>query len=138
MLRSSQQLIWNLTIYPSWSSVFSLTHHQVSDFDTICNSFKPSLADIIRFTPLRIVVSLTILGEVSTPYKECFVPFSNRCGISQVTLLGGPVFSLAHRPVSDFDTICNSLRPPLADIVHFNPLHIALNLTVLGKVSSPL
>ena len=33
--------------------------------------------------------------------------------------LWGTVSSLAHSPVSGFDTICNGLDPPLADIVLF-------------------
>ena len=37
-----------------------------------------------------------------------------------VTPLRGSASSLAHRPVSDSDTICNSLSTPLADIVLFD------------------
>ena len=33
--------------------------------------------------------------------------------------LGGPMSLLAHRPVSNSDIICNSLSPPLADIILF-------------------
>ena len=57
----------------------------------------------------------------SHPYKKCFVLFSNQWGISQSTPLRGPAFSLAHRPVSRFDMICNSpsLSPSLVDIVLF-------------------
>ena len=53
------------------------------------------------------------------PYKECFVPLSNRCGISQTTTLEGPVSSLAHRLVSGSDTICNNPNLPLVDIILF-------------------
>ena len=42
--------------------------------------------------------------------------------------------SRAHRPVSGSGTICNSQSPPLADIVYFGPLRIAVNLTVLKRV----
>ena len=65
-------------------------------------------------------------------YKECFVLFSNRCGISQST----PwwlVSSLAHSSESDFDTICNRPNPPLADCP-FGLLRIVVNLTVLKHV----
>ena len=68
------------------------------------------------------------------PYKECFVPLSNRCGISQSTLLRGPASSLAHRPVFGSDTICNSPSIPQTDIVRFGPLRIAVNLMILQHV----
>ena len=37
-------------------------------------------------------------------------------------------------PVSGTDTICNNPSPPLADIVRFDPLRIAISLTVLKRV----
>ena len=63
---------------------------------------------------------------------ECFVPLSNRCGISQSTPLESATFSLAHRLMFGFDTICNSSSPPLAYIVRFGPLRITVNLTILN------
>ena len=42
---------------------------------------------------------------------------------------GDPTSSLAHHPVFDFDIICNSLNPPLADNVWFGLLRIAVNKT---------
>ena len=62
------------------------------------------------------------------------IPFSNRCGTTtKFTPLQGPAYllayrlvctpfrgtasSLAHRPVSGSDIICNRPSPPLADIV---------------------
>ena len=67
--------------------------------------------------------------------KGCFILLPNQCGTSQSTSLWGPAFllvhrlvstplrgtarRLAHRPVSDSDTICNNPGPPLADIVLF-------------------
>ena len=58
---------------PPWGPAPSLAHHSVSGSDTICNNPCPPLTDIVRFGPLCIVVSLTILkricqGEVSTPF----------------------------------------------------------------------
>ena len=47
------------------------------------------------------------------PYKECFVTLSNQCGILQSTPIGSPVSSLAHHPVSVYDTIWNSPNPLL-------------------------
>ena len=60
----------------------------MSSSNTICNDTSPPLVDVGGFGPLCITVSLTILkrvyqGEISTPYKQCFVPLSNRYGISQ-------------------------------------------------------
>ena len=53
------------TIHPSLGcQTSSLAHHSVSSSNTICNSLSSPLADIIRFGPLRIVVSLTILKRV--------------------------------------------------------------------------
>ena len=46
----------------------------------------------------------------------------------------GPASSLAHRLVSGSDTIRNSSSQPLVDIVHFCPLHIAVNLTILKHI----
>ena len=58
---------------------------------------------------------------------------SNRCGISQSTPWG-PASLLAHRSVSGSDAICNSLSSPLAGIIYFGPLRIAVSLTVLKSV----
>ena len=62
----------DLTIHPSWKSSGDTTRCRGSDI--ICNNPSPPLADIVRFDPLRIAVSLTVLkhvylGEVSTPLK---------------------------------------------------------------------
>ena len=46
----------------------------------------------------------------------------------------GPASSLAHRPVSSSDTICNSPIPLLTDIVRFCLLRIAVSLMVLKHV----
>ena len=48
--------------------------------------------------------------------------------------LGGLASSLTHRPVSGFNTICNSPNPPLANVVRFDPLRIAVSLTVLKRI----
>ena len=51
--------------------MWDLTIHSVSGSNIIYNSISTLLVDIVRFGPLRIVVSLTILkrvcyGEIST------------------------------------------------------------------------
>lgn len=46
----------------------------------------------------------------------------------------GPASLLAHRSVSGSDAICNSLSSPLAGIIYFGPLRIAVSLTVLKCV----
>ena len=76
----------DLTTYLLWGPTSSLTHCPVSGSDTICNNPSPLLAYIVCFGPLRIAVSLTVSKcvywrKVSTPYKKCFIPFSNRGGI---------------------------------------------------------
>ena len=43
----------------------------------------------------------------------------------------GSTSSLAHRPVSSFDTICNGPSPPLVNIVCFGSLRFAVSLMVL-------
>ena len=102
---SPLQSMWDLTIHP--------THRLVST--SFHNNPNPSLVDIVRFDPLRIVVNLTILKtrllgrgfhtlikNVRFPlqpmwgftiyslrglaYLLTLVPLSNRCGISQSTL----------------------------------------------------
>ena len=52
----------------------------------------------------------------------------------RVHLLQSSAFSLAHRPVSSFDTICNNPSSPLANIVRFGPLRTAISLVVLKHV----
>ena len=46
----------------------------------------------------------------------------------------GPASLLAHRSVSGSNAICNSLSSPLAGIIYFGPLRIAISLTVLKCV----
>ena len=51
----------------------------VSDSRIICNSLSPPLADIVRFDPLCVVVSLTVLNTSASEgfpyfYKEHFSP----------------------------------------------------------------
>ena len=46
----AQHLCWYTVQYPPLRcSMFLVAHHSVSDFDTICNSSSPSLADIVLF-----------------------------------------------------------------------------------------
>ena len=99
-----------------------LAHRPVTDFNTICNRSSPLLANIFRFGPLRIVVSTR--EKFPHPYNECFTFLSNQYGISQSTLLTDPTSSLAHRPVTNSDTICNSSSLLLTNIVHFDLLRI--------------
>ena len=122
-----------------WRLVSSLAHRLVSSSDTICNRSSLSLEDIVHLSLLHIAISLTVLKRVDSerfprPYKECFIFLSNRCGISQSTPFRDPTSSLIYRSVSGSDTICNNPSLPLADIVHFNPLHIAVNFTVLKRI----
>ena len=107
----------------------SLTHCSMSGFDTICNSLRQPLADIVLFGlslpgfPLRFW-NASAKKRFPHPYnKECFVPLSNRCEISHP--LRGLASLLTHRPVSGSDTICNSLSPPLTNIVLFR---LSLNI----------
>ena len=85
MFRSPLQPMWDLTIHPSWGPTSSLAHRPISGSDTICNRQIPPLAYIVLFGfPL-----LDFPSKFPHPYyKECFVPLSNRCGISQSTPLG--------------------------------------------------
>ena len=123
-----------------WGLTYSLAHCLVIWSNTICNNPNPPLTNIVRFGLLYIAANRHGFKNAFTrkrcshPYKECFVPLSNRCGISQFTFFGGLAFSLAHRSISGFDTICNSPNPPLVDIVRFSPLRIAVSLTVLKHV----
>ena len=143
---------------PLGSPTSLLAHCLMSNSDIIYNSLSPTLTDNVCFGPLCIVISLTVLNastrtRFSHSYKDCFVPLSNRYGFSQSTLLGSPTFSLAHHPMSNSDTICNSPSPtfslahhpmsnsdticnspspPLADIVCFDPLCIVVSLTTLN------
>ena len=64
MFYSPLQSMWDLTTHPPWGPASSLAHRPVSDSDTICKSQNPPLADIVRFGPLHIAVSLTILKHV--------------------------------------------------------------------------
>ena len=68
------------------------------------------------------------------PYERWSIPLSNQCGISQSAPLWGSLFSIEHRPVLGSDTIHNSLRPSLVDVVCFGPLCITIRLTVLKRV----
>ena len=88
----------------------------MTSFDTICNSTGPPLVDIVYFCLLRIVVSLTILKRI------------NYGGSNPISI------SALHRPMTSFDTICNSTSPLLADIVHFGLLRIVVSFTVLKCV----
>ena len=68
-------------------------------------------------------------------YKECFVPLSNWCGISQSTLFGDPASLLAHRPVFSSHVICNSPSSPLVNIVLFEPIsHFFFSFFVFGDI----
>ena len=91
--------------------VFSLAHCSMFDFDIIYNRLSSLLVNIVSYTPLRIVVSLTILIK---------------CFIWDLTF-----YSSWEPNISSFDTICNSSSPPLVDIIHFSLLRIVINLTVL-------
>ena len=61
------------------------------------------------------------------------VHLSDRCEISQFTPLQGLASSLAHRPVSGSDTICNSPSPLLAYIVIFGLSLQIFKMRLLGR-----
>ena len=66
MLRSPLQPMWDLTIHLPWRLASSLARRLVLSSATICNGPNPPLTDIVRFDPLRIVISLTI-------FKTCLL-----------------------------------------------------------------
>ena len=61
-------------------------------------------------------------------------PFRAQLPCARVHPLWDSTASLAHRPMSGSDTIYNSSSLPLADIVHFGPLHKAVNLMILKRI----
>ena len=87
-----------------------------------CNSLSPPLSgycllwNFLYGLPLKVFKTRMLGRDFLTLIRNLF---SNQCGISQSTSLGAPASSLAHRPVSGSHTICNSLSPPLADVVLF-------------------
>ena len=92
-------------------------------------------ADIVCFGLLRIVFSLTVLKWVyyerfSHTYKECFVSPLQTMWDLTIQPLGDSTSSLAYC----YDTICNRSNPLLADIIHFDPLHIVVSLTILKRI----
>ena len=90
--------MWDLTIHPFEGPVSSLAHHSMSSSDTICNSSSPLLVDIICFSLLLIVSSLTVLkcvylGEDSTPLQGMFhSPLQPMCHL-KIHPLGGHVLT---------------------------------------------
>ena len=124
--------------FPLEDPTSSLAYHPVTGSDTIYNSSSLPLTDIVHFNPLRIrqphgfkmhllergfhtlIRNVSFLSQIDVGFHN---PFP----------LGDPTSSLAYHPVTGSDTICNSSLP-LADIVRFNPLCIAVSLTVLKRV----
>ena len=66
-------------------------------------------------------------------YKKCFIPLSNRCGISQSTLLGvqHPRWHIARNLA--LILICNNPSPLLTNIFCFGPLRVVVSLLERGK-----
>ena len=70
---------------PFGSPMSSLAHRPVFGYDIICNSPSPPLTVIVCFSPLCIVVSLTIFKTrlsrrgFHTLVRNCFVLLSGRC-----------------------------------------------------------
>ena len=64
IFRSPLQPMWDLTIHPLDGPTSSLTHRPISGFDTICNCPSLPLANIVRFSLLRIGVNFMILKRV--------------------------------------------------------------------------
>jgi len=48
-------------LIPLGDPTSSLSHYSVSSSNTICNNPSPPLTYIVRFSPLRIVINLTVL-----------------------------------------------------------------------------
>ena len=112
----------------------------ISKVNNIYNSPRHCpLADIVRFGPLRIAISLTILKmrllgrSFHTVIKNVLFPSPTNVGSHNPPSLG-PAFSLAHCSESGSNTICNRPSPPIEDIVRFGPLHIIVSLTIFKCV----
>ena len=90
MFRSPPQPMWDLTIHPLWGPASSLA----------LIPFSNQRGTPTKSTPLQGPVSLLAYRLVPTPFQ-------------------GLASSLAHRPVSSSDTICNGPSPPLSDIIFF-------------------
>ncbi|PON38316.1 hypothetical protein PanWU01x14_313440, partial [Parasponia andersonii] len=93
---------------------------------SLSNSPRIPLADIVRFAtwtkPPSAAHSFQNASDRERyphPYKECFVPLSSRCGISQSPPLKGSASPLTIDSGTGSDTISNSPRIPLANIVRF-------------------
>ena len=114
---------------PLGAPTSSLAHRPVSGSDTICNSSSSPLVDIVLFSLLSIVVNLTVLKRVSVSFLS-----PTDVGSHNPPPLGGPTSSLAHRPVSSSNSICNSSNSLLVYIIIFSPLHIVVSLTILKRV----
>ena len=120
----------------------SASHYPVIGSDNICNSPRLLLIDIVCFSPLHIVVSLTVLKRLlgrgfHTLIRDASFSSSTDVGSHNPPLLG-LASSLAHRSVSGSDPICNSPSPLLVDIVHFSPLRnaVARCLTLIPFVTA--
>ena len=141
MLHSPLQPMWDFTILPLGGPVSSLAHRPVSGSDNICKlkltarRYCPLWPIMYRREPQGFKTRLLGKG-FHTLIKRCFFLLSNQCG--DLTILPrGPSI------LAGTDTICNSLSPPLVDIVCFSPLRSTVNLMVLkriyyGEVSTPL
>ena len=117
MFRSSLQPMWDLIIHPLWGP-----HRPVIGSNTICNSPSPPLA--YRHQPEGVKTCLLERGFHTLIRNVLFLSLTNMGSHNPPS----PAFSLAHHPVIGYNTICNSPSPPLADIVHFGLLHIAISL----------
>ena len=114
--------------------------HHICTLCTFCNAHRQYILSI-----LTSYLSLSDLRFLH-PYKECFVPFFNRCEISQSTLFWDPgsrwhttwcpspfwgsTSSLAPCSVFDSYTICTRLSLLLANIVFFQAFPFKLPLKV--------
>ena len=89
MFRSPTQPMWDLTIYPPSGPNVLASTRSPSPIDVGHPNPPPSGPSVLAGTP------------------------------SHIHPFWGSASSLAHHPVSSFDTICNSSSPPLANIVLF-------------------
>ena len=64
VLFSSPTDMGSHNLHPLGGPMSSLAHRSVSRSSTICNNSSPPLTDIVRFGPLRIVISLTIINRI--------------------------------------------------------------------------
>ena len=132
MFRSPTQPMWDLTIHHSSGPTSSLALVPISNrygtpqstplqgtasLLTHPSVQPPSRLSLLAGTPL---VSTPLQGSASLLAHSSCLPPSGLSLLTSTPLMSTLLWSsLAHRPMSGSDTICNNSSPPLADIVLF-------------------